>query len=169
MDFNTGTINVTLQISLHYSTHSHHTLNLHRLTFNSFSTTNFPWLSPTENWTCSADCLQGNSSARTPRKTPSSIVEDACLQLRCLVIDVVFFLRIFLYGNVFINPLPSNGCTCNIAPSLRLFVPNSLQAYRHFFYSEGCACNVCVRSHLPSRCSLFYAVTTLQQLPALPP
>jgi hypothetical protein len=29
---------------------SNHTLSLHRVTSNSSSTTNFPWLSPTENW-----------------------------------------------------------------------------------------------------------------------
>jgi hypothetical protein len=29
------------------------------------------------------------SSARTPRKTPSSTVKNACLQLRCLAIDVL--------------------------------------------------------------------------------
>jgi hypothetical protein len=29
---------------------SNHTLNLHKLTSNSSSTTNFPWLSPTDNW-----------------------------------------------------------------------------------------------------------------------
>jgi hypothetical protein len=38
--------------------------------------------------------------------------------------------------------MPSKGSTCHNAPSLRLFVPNSIQAYRHFF-SEGCACDVC--------------------------
>jgi hypothetical protein len=38
--------------------------------------------------------------------------------------------------------------TCHIASSLRLFVPNSLQAYRHFF-SEGWAFEVCYRPRLP--------------------
>jgi hypothetical protein len=45
--------------------------------------------------------------------------------------------------------LPSNGSTCHIAPTLRLFVPNSLQAYRHFFFSEGCPCDVCDRPRFP--------------------
>jgi hypothetical protein len=36
-----------------------------------------------------ANCLQGNSSARTPRKTPSSFVKHACLQLRCLAMDAL--------------------------------------------------------------------------------
>jgi hypothetical protein len=40
--------------------------------------------------TCSADC-QDNSFARTPRKTQSLFVEDACLQLRCLALDVLLF------------------------------------------------------------------------------
>jgi hypothetical protein len=67
-------------------------LSLHRPTSSSSSTTNFPWLSPTENWlTRSADCLQDNSSARIPRKTPSSFIKDACLELRCLAIDVLLF------------------------------------------------------------------------------
>jgi hypothetical protein len=60
--------------------------------------------------------------------------------------------------------LHSNGCTCYTAPSLRFFVPNGLQAYRHFFFSEGCVCDVCDRSHLPPRGSVFTAIT-LQLLP----
>jgi hypothetical protein len=48
-----------------------------------------------------------------------------------------------------LRSLPSNG-SCRNAPSLRIFVPNSLQAYYHFFYSEGCACDVCDRPRLPS-------------------
>jgi hypothetical protein len=70
---------------------SNHKLSLHRLTSIS-STTNFPWLSHTENWlTRSAVCLQDNSSARTPSKTLSYFVENACLQILCLEIDVLFF------------------------------------------------------------------------------
>jgi hypothetical protein len=38
--------------------------------------------------------------------------------------------------------LPSNRSVHHIAPYLRLFVL--------FFFSEGCACDVCDRSHLPS-------------------
>jgi hypothetical protein len=60
-----------------------------------------------------------------------------------------------LRGNVFTELLPSNGYTCHGAPSLRLFVPNSLQVCSHFFSSKGCACNACDRSHLPSRGSAF--------------
>jgi hypothetical protein len=33
--------------------------------------------------------------------------------------------------------LPSNESTCYIALSLRLFIPNSLPAYHHFFLSQG--------------------------------
>jgi hypothetical protein len=68
---------------------SNHTLSLHRPTFNSSLTTNFPWLSYRE-LTRSADCLQDNSSTRTLRKTPS-FVKNLCLQLRCLAIDVLLF------------------------------------------------------------------------------
>jgi hypothetical protein len=42
------------------------------------------------------DCLQRNSSARTPRKTPSSSVKDACSQLCCLAIDVLLFRKFAL-------------------------------------------------------------------------
>jgi hypothetical protein len=38
-----------------------------------------------------------NHFARTPRKTPTSIVKNACLQLRCLATDVLFF-RSFATG-----------------------------------------------------------------------
>jgi hypothetical protein len=59
---------------------------------NSSSATSFPWLSPTENWnywTRSAIRLYGSSFARIPRKTPSSSVVDACLQLRFLTLDLL--------------------------------------------------------------------------------
>jgi hypothetical protein len=46
--------------------------------------------------------------------------------------------------------LLSKGSTCHTAPSLRLFILNSLQAYRHFFFSKSCTCDVCDRSRLPS-------------------
>jgi hypothetical protein len=62
----------------------------------------------------------------------------------------------------------SNGSTQYIAPSLRPFVPNGLQAYRHFFFSEGCACDVCAWSHLPPHCSVC-TMFTRQLLPLLLP
>jgi hypothetical protein len=37
-----------------------------------------------------------------------------------------------------------------MARSLRLSVSISLQAYRHFFFSEGYACDICVRPRPPS-------------------
>jgi hypothetical protein len=46
--------------------------------------------------------------------------------------------------------LPSNRSTCHIPPSLRLFIPNSLQIYRYFLFSKGCACDICDWSQLPS-------------------
>jgi hypothetical protein len=55
--------------------------------------------------------------------------------------------------------LPSNAYTRHIPPSFRLFVPNGLQAYRNFLFFQGCACDVCDRSHLPSRGSAFRDVT----------
>jgi hypothetical protein len=41
-----------------------------------------------------------------------------------------------------IGLLPSNGSTCHIAPSLRLFIPNSLSLCHHSFLSEVSACDV---------------------------
>jgi hypothetical protein len=38
-----------------------------------------------------ADCLQDKSSARKPQKTPPSFLKDECLQLSCLVTDVLLF------------------------------------------------------------------------------
>jgi hypothetical protein len=75
----------------HWTKSCNHTLNLHRPTSNSLSPTNFPWLYPTENWICNADCLQDNSSARTTQKTQSPIFKKTCLQLRCLAVDVALF------------------------------------------------------------------------------
>jgi hypothetical protein len=49
---------------------------------------------------------------------------------------------------MFTESLPSNEYTRHIAPFLRLFVPNGLQAYRHFFFSGGCTCDICDRSRL---------------------
>jgi hypothetical protein len=60
-----------------------------------------------------------------------------------------------------------NGYTCQIAPSLRLFAPNSLQAYCHFYFSKSCTCNVCAQSHLPFRNSAFRGVL-FQTAPAAP-
>jgi hypothetical protein len=67
---------------------------------------------------------------------------------------------------MFIESLPSNErlvslrysgfqASCHIAPSLRLFIPNGLQAHCHFFLSKGCACNVGDWSHLPPHGSAF--------------
>jgi hypothetical protein len=58
----------------------------------------------------------------------------------CLAVVVILFVS---------QVLPSNGSICHIASSLKLFVPNILQAYHHIF-SEGCACDISDRSHLPS-------------------
>jgi hypothetical protein len=49
------------------------------------------------------------------------------------------------------GPLPSNSSTCYIDPSLRLLVQNRLNAYLHFFFSEGCACDVCNRPRITSQ------------------
>jgi hypothetical protein len=50
-----------------------------------------------------------NSSARTPRKTPSSVVKNACLLVRYVALDVL--LCPSCCGNVFTDPLPGNMYT----------------------------------------------------------
>jgi hypothetical protein len=86
------------------------TLNLHRLTSNSSSTRNFQRLSATRNWLSgSIDCLQDNSSARTPRKTPPSFVKNACLELRCLAIYVLL-LRAFAWRGPHRKEFPVYCC-----------------------------------------------------------
>jgi hypothetical protein len=75
-----------------YIKSSNEMLSLHRPISIFFSTMKLPWLSPTENWLIrSADCLQDKSSARIPQKTLSSFLKGACLQLRCLVVNVLLF------------------------------------------------------------------------------
>jgi hypothetical protein len=95
------------------------------------------------------------SSARTAQRTPlpTALLLRACL-LRplpssdhCLQGHYLATATVYLITS---RSLPSNGSTRHIAPSLRLFLPNSLHAYRHFFFFEVCGCDVCDRSHLPS-------------------
>jgi hypothetical protein len=49
-----------------------------------------------------------NSSARIPRKIPSSVINNACLLVRYVAMDVLLLLRANS-GNVFTVPLHSNG------------------------------------------------------------
>jgi hypothetical protein len=62
--------------------------------------------------------------------------------------------------------LPSNGSTCHIAPSLRLF-----EAYHHFFISEVCAYDVCDTPRLPSPWLCFHGdySATATSTPSLRP
>jgi hypothetical protein len=102
------------------------------------------------------NCPAYNISARIAQKAPF-----LCLCLRPLSSNsrYLFVLRSF----------PSDGSTCDIAPSLRVFVMNSLQAYRHLFFSESCACDVVhVIGQVFLPCSSFLKVITLQLLPLLP-
>jgi hypothetical protein len=86
-----------------------------------------------------------------------SFAVGTCLPSRCLETALVYLLNS--------RSLHSNGSTRYIAPSLRLFVSNGLQAYRHFF-SEGCAW-----SHLPPCSSFFHGVysPTAPAAPSLRP
>jgi hypothetical protein len=97
-----------------------------------------------------------NSSSGASRSYHTDNIENTTSQLlHC------FLLRICcLATGVFAQPFPSNSCLCwlhnscleqicHITSSLRQFVPNSQQAYRHFFFSEGCACDIWDRPRLP--------------------
>jgi hypothetical protein len=48
-----------------------------------------------------------------PHTTPSFSVNDASLLVLCLALDVLLFGALF-HGNVFTDPLPSNGYTRHI-------------------------------------------------------
>jgi hypothetical protein len=85
-----------------------------------------------------------NSSARTPRKMPSSVIKNACLLVRYLAIDILLFrafasagmclargmarttqitlLKIIVYCSVRVfRTLPRNGSTChNIYKDIKL-------------------------------------------------
>jgi hypothetical protein len=97
----------------------------------------------------STNCLAYNISAWITQKIPFLCCclqlfpcKHACLRSCYSVTAVVYFLIWW--------SLLSNRSTCHTAPSLRLFIPNILQAYRHFFFSKGCACDVCNQPSLPS-------------------
>jgi hypothetical protein len=64
---------------------------------------------------CTTTVLQNisdNHFARTPRKTPSSIVQNACLLVCYLATDVLLSRARVLRESV-TDPLPSNGYTCH--------------------------------------------------------
>jgi hypothetical protein len=89
-----------------------HTLNLPRPTSNSSSTTNFPWLSFTANclklWTNTSYRLSLYRLRTDPTESTACIVEEPCLQLRCLAIDVLLLSAIMCWGDMFRGPLPRN-------------------------------------------------------------
>jgi hypothetical protein len=64
-------------------------------------------------------------SARTQRKT-GCIVEETCLPLGCLAIDVLLLSSIVCCGDMFTGPLPSNG-------SIRHNIKKMNSWYRHTF------------------------------------
>jgi hypothetical protein len=87
-DFNTGTITVTLQISLHYSTHKVFTgrllILLQLRTFRGTLLLRTDWLVVSTVFKITPlHGLHGNHCLL--------FVKDACLQLRCLAIDVLLF------------------------------------------------------------------------------
>jgi hypothetical protein len=100
---------------------------------------------PTVN-SCSS-CSPYNPSARTTVSNSTSNVARRLLSLE----------------HVCLRLLPRNGSTYYISPSLRLFVPNSLQAHRHFFFSGHCSKNFesgwrSYTSGSSAVCSLFFCL-----------
>jgi hypothetical protein len=68
-----------------------------------------------------------------------------------LVIAFKFFFLLFMDNQALGKQLYQYySSTCHSAPSLTLFVPNTLHAYRHFLFSAGCAFDVCDRPLLSS-------------------
>jgi hypothetical protein len=82
-----------------------------------FLLSSLPCRTPLNLTDCCDDCLQDNSSARTPRKT-FSVVKNACLLARSLAMDICEphrkpLLRHWFYCCVRVfRALPRNGSTC---------------------------------------------------------
>jgi hypothetical protein len=80
---------------------------------------NTPHLNPQLSTACSVDYIQDISLARTPRKTPSSVVKNACLLARYLAVNICEphkkrLLRHWLCCCVHVfRALPRNGSTCH--------------------------------------------------------
>jgi hypothetical protein len=68
------------------------------------------------------------------------------------------YLAVAQKRSLFTQSFISSQSLRHIATSLRLFIPNSLQVYHHFFSSEGCACDICAWSQIPPRGSVFHGV-----------
>jgi hypothetical protein len=94
-----------------------------------------------KDWT--AAVLRLTLCSTSCRLCATSVNIHSSSSLYCMSLTVVVWLLIS-------QSLTSNGSTCDIAPSIRLLVPNSLQVYRHFSFPEGCARNVCDWPRLPS-------------------
>jgi hypothetical protein len=84
-----------------------------------------------------------NFSARTPRKTPSS-VKNACLLVRFLAVDDIVDSACF--GNVFTEPLPSNGHKRH-----RLSLMNLQRPLYHY---ASTALNICPLSEVYFLCEI---------------
>jgi hypothetical protein len=129
-------------------------------------------------WLGNLSCLQDDNLAWTMQKTQpicccrgmfatllhsnshsANHVENTLFPIVTLLLHVYSlswecdYLAVAQKRSLFTQSLLSSGSLHHIAPSLRLFVPNSLQAYRHFFFSEGCAW-----SHNPPHGSVFRGV-----------
>jgi hypothetical protein len=142
------------------------------LHFTNHSVTHYVFSSPSSSTAISRDSLSscyidlGRPQQKTLFPNNSSVVIEVCLPHRCVEMVVLPLVHgIHFGGNLFTKSLPSNErqlllcssgfqASCHIAPSLRLFIPNGLQVYCHFF-SEACDW-----SHLPS-CGLAFLLCLL--------
>jgi hypothetical protein len=93
------------------------------------------------NWLTLLSVLHITSQHGPQRKHRSVVAVSSCCTRSCYLVMSDVYLLI---------SQSSNGPTCYTASSLRLFVLNSLQAYCHLFFSEGCTVDVFDRSRLPS-------------------
>jgi hypothetical protein len=90
-------------------------------------------LSAALKWACRVDCLQDNSFTRIPPKTPPPVLNDACLHIRCLAIDVLLF-RAFASAG---TRLPTRCLAMDVHVTIKYIepYPTRWQIYRLWSYS----------------------------------
>jgi hypothetical protein len=131
----------------HWNTHSkHHTwMKSSNHTSRLHSSTNFPWLSSTENseLNCSAVYFWDNSFSRTPPKTPSPIVVDPCLPLRCLATDFLYLCPVARRGPHREHSFPSIVEACPFLHSCFLAASYNIRPIVAYSVS-GCLSSRCL-------------------------
>jgi hypothetical protein len=92
------------QFTNHYLTHCHLLTGHSNWNYSDFQ---LNW-APLLRFTPSYSFVLLQFLGRTPRKTPSSVVKNACLLVRYLARMFLYFWE-FIFGNMITEPLPSNG------------------------------------------------------------